>query len=809
MRWPMILDPGFAITTDTQGLITGWNPMAARFFGYSAVEVLGRHWRLLLADDCRGVEDDVQRRLTTESSADTFDTTVRRQDESRRSIRVTVTAIQGRGGEVIGGILSVRDRMRDGDELPAEKQLAAIVDSSDDAIVSKDLNGTVTSWNRAAERMFGYLADEMIGTSIRRIIPADRQTEEDEVLERIRSGRKVDHFDTVRQRKDGTLVPISLTVSPMRADDGRIVGASKIARDVSDRQCAELEHGRLLDIAERNAAVTDTLNRVGSIVASTLDRESVVQAVTDAATELTTAQFGAFFYNVDNERGESYTLYTISGVPREEFSKFPMPRNTALFEPTFRGTAVVRCDDVTTDPRYGHNAPHFGQPKGHLPVRSYLAVPVRSPSGDVLGGLFFGHSDIGRFTDDHERLAVGIATWASVALENARLYRSLADASRLKDEFLATLSHELRTPLNAILGYTRMLRSGLLALDKHPRALEIVERNAVSLTQIVEDVLDVSRIIAGKIRLNVQQVDIADAIHRAIDAVQPSADLKAIRIHSVLDSHAGPVAGDPERLQQIVWNLLANAVKFTNRGGRIEVRLERVDSTVMLVVSDTGVGIAPEFLPHLFERFRQADAGTARLRGGLGLGLAIVSQLVELHGGSIRGESEGLGKGATFTVSLPIMVAMPRAAPPEREPSRAPVESTLAPPSLAGLRVLAVDDDADALAMIRDILEACGGTVLTASSTDLALALLAKERPDVLVADIGMPSVDGFELIARIRQQQDPRISNLPAAALTAYARSEDRTRALRAGFQMHLAKPINPSELIEAVLVLSRYRRA
>ena len=362
------------------------------------------------------------------------------------------------------------------------------------------------------------------------------------------------------------------------------------------RQRSEWEAERLRLVRE-NAAVTATLNEVGAIVASDLDRTKVVQAVTDAATELTTAEFGAFFYNVESDSGESYTLYTISGVPREAFSKFPMPRNTEVFEPTFKGAGVVRSPDITMDPRYGHNAPYHGMPHGHLPVRSYLAVPVKGRDGTVIGGLFFGHSAVDRFSEHHERLAVGVASWAAVALENATLYTSVQEANQLKDDFLASLSHELRTPLNAILGYARLLRSGMLPADKQPKALETIERNVTSLTQIVEDVLDISRIVSGKIRLNVQTVDFPEVVRGAIDSIGLAAEAKGLRLEIVLDPDAGPVSGDPERLQQVLWNLLSNAVKFTNRGGRVQVRLERADSHVEVVVSDTGIGISPDFLP--------------------------------------------------------------------------------------------------------------------------------------------------------------------------------------------------------------------
>jgi PAS domain S-box-containing protein len=382
-------------------------------------------------------------------------------------------------------------------EHAALQRLAAIVASSDDAIVSKDLDGIVTSWNRAAERMFGYTAEEMIGKSIRTIVPHDRQSEEDEVLASVRRGEKVDHFDTLRRRRDGSLVPISLTVSPIVDEDGTVIGASKVARDITDRKQADAERAHLLTLAQENVRITEALNR------------------------------------------------------------------------------------------------------------------------------------------------------------------EVQEANRLKDEFLANLSHELRTPLNALLGYTRMIRSGVIAAEGLTRAVETIERNAISLSQIVEDILDVSRIISGKIRLNVQPVDLSTVVRSALEAMMPAADAKGITIDVALDPGAAQISGDPARLQQVAGNLITNAVKFTPRGGTVRVRLERVDSHIEIVVSDTGIGIRPDFLPHIFERFRQAEAGTNRERGGLGLGLNIARQLVELHGGTIEATSAGEGQGTTFRVTLPLTVANP------------------------------------------------------------------------------------------------------------------------------------------------------
>ncbi len=682
----------------------------------------------------------------------------------------------------------------------ALRHFARVIESSDDAIISKDLNSTITSWNRSAERLFGYTAAEAIGQSIRMIIPPDLQGEEDEVLSRIRAGEIVDHYETRRLRKDGSEILISLTVSPLVDDTGVVIGASKIARDISERV-------RLLAEAQEQARIAEQLRDVGASVASSLDQNTIVQKVTDTATSLTNAEFGAFFYDlVDMESGESSTLHTLSEATKEAFANFPQPRATAIFGPTFHGEGIVRLDDLTKDPWYRKNPPFPGIAAGHLPVRAYLAVPVKAGSGEVLGGLFFGHSKPGVFTEQHERLAAGVASWAALALQNARLYVAAREADRLKDQFLAVLSHELRTPLNAILGYARLLRGGVLTGEKAERGLETLERNASSLTQIVEDVLDVSRIVSGKIRLDVQPVELPLVIHNAVATVQPAADAKGVRLHTIVDPRCGPVAGDPERLQQVVWNLLSNAVKFTPKGGRVEVRLERVNSHIELVVSDTGIGIRPDFLRHVFERFRQADAGTTRSTGGLGLGLSIVRNIVEMHGGSVHVASEGTDRGATFRVRLPMMIVSPEGFSEAREH---PHTRRLAPLSglddLSGIRVLAIDDEEDALALLRTVLETAGAEVIACSSAVEALERISTIAPHALVVDIGMPKMDGLDFIARLRAEPNAAIRDIPAAALTAFARSDDRTKALRSGFEMHLSKPIDPAELVASVATLVR----
>ncbi|MCP9494686.1 MAG: PAS domain S-box protein [Pyrinomonadaceae bacterium MAG19_C2-C3] len=378
-------------------------------------------------------------------------------------------------------------------------------------------------------------------------------------------------------------------------------------------------------------------------------------------------------------------------------------------------------------------------------------------------------------------------------------------ANRLKDEFLATLSHELRTPLTSIVGWAEMLGNPKLDPVAAQRAIETIRRNGRMQVQMIDDLLDVSRIITGKLRLRVQPVDLGTIIIAAVDTARPAAEAKEIRLQLQLDSPAGQVSGDPDRLQQMTWNLISNAIKFTPKGGRVIVRLERVESHVEISVSDTGLGIASAFLPHVFDRFRQADATSTRSYGGLGLGLAIVRQLVELHGGTVRVESAGVGQGTTFTVSLPFAAVRGAANDVERVPAELTTSSEFeCPPHLAGIHVLIVDDEADARELLHFILESCGVRVRTANSAAAALEAMIEEAFDVLISDIGMPEEDGYSLIAKVRALDKEQGGRIPAAALTAYAREEDRIRTLRSGFQIHIPKPVSPSELIAVVANLA-----
>jgi signal transduction histidine kinase/CheY-like chemotaxis protein len=589
------------------------------------------------------------------------------------------------------------------------------------------------------------------------------------------------------------------------------------------RQRAEQELLRTKEALEEETRILELLNKTGALLASKLDLQSVVQAVTDAGTELSGADFGAFFYSVSNDAGDVFTLYTLSGAPREAFEKFGHPRATPVFAPTFRGDAVIRIGDVRQDARYGQWAPHYGMPAGHLPVRSYLAVPVIGRSSEVIGGLFFGHSEPNVFTERSERLVVGLAGRAAVAIDNARLYEAarraaderarLLDAERLarqqvervnvmKDEFLATLSHELRTPLNAVLGWSDLLLMETSFDEvKIRRGLQTIARNARAQAQLIDDLLDMNSIVSGKIRLDVQRVDLIPIMEAALDSVRPSADAKQIVIRRTIDPNVGPLFGDPNRLQQIVWNLLTNAVKFTPKGGKVDVIVQRVNSHVEISIHDTGIGISAEFLPSLFERFSQADSSITRRFGGLGLGLSIVKQLVELHGGRVKAHSAGEGQGSTFCVDLPVR-AVHIADDQQREhPTTERISEVRAPVvSLAGIKILVIDDEVDARELVCCVLLGAGAEVHDAASADAGVEVVKAKRPNIIISDIGMPQRDGYDFIREVRSLSVADGGRTPAIALTAFARSEDRTRAMLAGYQVHVAKPIEPAELVAAV---------
>ena len=699
---------------------------------------------------------------------------------------------------------------KDADE--ASVRLAAIVQSSDDAIVGKSLSGIITSWNAAAERLFGYTAVEAIGRSIRMIIPADRQTEEDEVLARLQRGESIDHFETVRVRKDGALVDVSLSVSPIRNAAGQVIGASKIARDITERKRADALHVELLaaeqaararaELAERRATIlaeasgvlassldsATTLGTVSRLIVPTLADWCIIDLVTrDRALERIAV--GA------SEPGTQALLAELQRYAPDWTSQQPGVQ-------AIRSGKAILFPEVTeqTLTSTARDAAHLALMR-RLRPQSALAVPLVSRSR-IVGALTLVRTAPGRRYDEADvAMAEDLARRAAQAVDNANLYSEAEEAraqaegaNRTKDVFLAVLSHELRTPMNAVYGWARMLQMGQMDEATMPRAFEAIVRNSHVQLQLIDDLLDMSRIMSGKMRLDIRPVDLPRVLEAALDAVRPTAEAKGLRLQSLIDPNAGPLNGDPDRLQQVVWNLLMNSIKFTPKGGRIQVTLQRVNSHLEIVISDTGVGINRELLPFIFDRFRQGDSSSTRAQGGLGIGLALVRHLTELHGGTVVGESAGEGQGATFRVRLPLAAASVEAS--GVHPTALVPPPPYRGPSLRGVRVLVVDDDPDALELIATILRRAEADAMPCSSPREALALLRSWKPHVLLSDIEMPGEDGYSLIRKVRALSEAEEAKIPAVALTAYGRPEDRVRSLSAGYSMHVPKPVDPVEL-------------
>ena len=654
---------------------------------------------------------------------------------------------------------------RDAEEL--SNRLAAIVASSDDAIISKSLDGIIVTWNEGATRIFGWQPQEVIGKSITILIPPDRLEEEPAILARLRAGQRVDHYQTVRVRKDGTLVDISLSISPIRNAAGGIVGASKIARDITQQKRAE-EALRVSN--ERFRLMADSAPVLIWMADHTKARNWFNQRWLDFTGR-----------SADQEAGFGWT----QNVHEDDLARClqAYAEGFDTRQPFGSEYRIRRAD---------------GQPR--------WIIERASPLFEGPDNSFSGY--IGSCVDITE--AKQLQADREETLKAERAAREEAErVGRLKDEFLATVSHELRTPLNAILGWATLMRRLEPGSSDHARGLETIERNARIQGEIIADLLDMSRIISGKVQLDVQSIDLSEVINAALDAVKLSIEAKKLRLRVTLDARAGRLRGDPGRLQQVIWNLLTNAVKFTPSGGRIDVVMERVNSHVEVCVEDSGVGIKPEFLAFVFDRFRQADSSTTRRHGGLGLGLSIVKHLVELHGGSVRVKSAGEGQGATFIVALPISVMRVEENSRVERPAFSDVDvSTIELPSLKGVRALVVDDQEDARFLLCRLIEENGGRCIVAESGAQALTLIGQEDVNILISDIGMPDFDGYELIRKIRAMHTSNLRNLPAIALTAYARADDRQRALLAGFQMHVSKPVEPRELIAGIASLLNLAR-
>ena len=678
-----------------------------------------------------------------------------------------VLAVEGKN---TGRVWSYRDVTERHLAEITSRQLAAIVASSDDAIIGKNLNSIVTSWNFGAERIFGYTAEEMIGTSILRLIPLDRHEEEVKILSRIRRGERFDHFETIRLAKDGRKLNVSITVSPIKDFMGHVVGASKVARDITERKYAEERERQLLAEAATANNKFRAFFEQGPLFAGIMALDgSIIEA---------------------NRLSLEACGYTREQVVGKRFWDCPWWRKSETLTQQIKLAVAQTAAGQIFDAEMPYFVADGSQRMVHL-----IVLPIKDETGRVafLAPTGSDVTDLKRAESQRDDL-----------LQAERAARTAAErASLLKDEFLATLSHELRTPLNGILGWSQIMQNKSADAEMIAQGLEVIERSARAQAQIIEDLLDMSRIMSGKVRLNVQRVILSSIVQAAVETARPTAEAKGIRLQAIIDPlHGVVVSGDGNRLQQVLWNLLSNAVKFTPKDGRVQVLLERINSHLEISVIDTGEGIKPEFLPYVFDRFRQADASTSRSHGGLGLGLSIVKQLVELHGGSVGVKSDGPGLGSTFIVSLPITVVHgdPEPAAERRHPRLPPMRMTNVDVEIEGVRVLVVDDEMDARALLKRILEESRAIVTAAESAEEAIELLQAGKFDVLVSDIGMPGEDGYSLIKRVRSLGAAGGGDIPAIALTAYARSEDRIKAVTAGFQMHIAKPVETIELITMI---------
>jgi PAS domain S-box-containing protein len=630
----------------------------------------------------------------------------------------------------------------------SELDAQTIFANAPDPVFVSDLQGKILQANDAVSKLLGLRQDEVLEQSVSRFLAPEEVQEFMgalyEVVERGVTRNVLLH----PRSATGEVIPTSLNASALRDSDGHVIGASGILRDMRELDKARAYAESLIKNAPDPVFVSDLQGKI-------LQANNAVYELLGFRTDEVIEQSLSRFLNAD------------------ETAEFM----AALREVVERG--ATRNARLTPRSASGEVIPTI-----------LNASALRAADGQVIGAIGILHD-----MRAYERVVRD--------LEESR--RALGEANRAKDQFLAVLSHELRTPLHAILGWIRLVRDGVLPEGGTTKALEVVERNAKVQAQLIEDLLDISRIIAGKLRLEVRPVDPARVIEASIDAVESLAEAKDIRLEAMLDPSTGPVSADPNRLQQVVWNLLSNAIKFTPRGGRVTVTLASTNGCVRIIVSDTGQGVEPEFLPYIFDHFHQAESPTARKHGGLGLGLAIVRHIVALHGGTAKAESPGPGQGTTITVELPRLGQAPEALGAERSTAVGAAAAALRDDTLREVHVLLVEDEADARELLVTVLGRCGAKVTAVGSTREALQQLEAGRPDVLVSDIGLPGEDGYVLMRTIRSMKAERAASIPAVALTAYAGIEDRQRALQAGYHLHVPKPVEPAELVVLVANLAR----
>jgi PAS domain S-box-containing protein len=696
--------------------------------------------------------------------------------------------------------IEIAERRRVAEELHrSQEELSDFFENAAVGLHWAGPDGRILHVNRAELNMLGYEREEYVGHRISEFHADPKAV--NEIMNHLARHETLVDYPAVLRAKDGSIRHVLINSNVLWEGD-RFVHTRCLTRDITDAKRIEDERNQLLlsEQAARSQAehATEAIRRlqtITDIALSTLSLDELLREMLGRIQDLLGADAAAIL--LVSEDGSSLAGRIAIGLEEEARVRVPMGRGIAGRIAVSRTPMIV--DDISREEVVSSILIEN--------VCSLVGAPLMIKDR-VIGVIHVDTLKPHHFTDDDVNLLQLAADRVAMAIERARLYEGEQQArlesetaNRMKDDFLATISHELRSPLNSILGWVMLLREGGLSPEATTRALQTVERSARMQNRIIGDLLDVSRIISGQLRLNVRTLEPASIIEAGVEAMRPAADAKGIFIKLSLDPRTGAITADPDRLQQIVWNLVSNAIKFTPKGGVVEVRLSRFGAHVELSVSDTGAGISPEFIPYVFERFRQADSSSTRKQGGLGLGLAIVRHLVELHGGTVHAESEGAGKGAAFVVRIPL-TGLASQMDDERAHLVATLDSVTldCPPPLEGLRVLVVDDEPSVLDLVSAILSKRDADVRTAASAAEALMILSDRvqwRPEVLITDIEMPDADGYELLRQVRTLPPESGGRVPAVALTAHARVEDRMKALAAGFQMHVPKPVEPAELL------------
>ncbi|MDQ3814718.1 MAG: PAS domain S-box protein, partial [Armatimonadota bacterium] len=814
---------------DNKHRIIYWNHAAEELYGLTSDEVLGHELEDVYEYVWLKPEDFTAARGALDNNGSWQGECIHRIKHSGAEIHaeISISRLRDRTGAPAGYLAVIRDvtaRRRAEAQLQRSNQtLGTLFRASPMAIVTLDRDLNVTMWNPRAERIFGWRERDVLGQPLPKI-PGDRDEAFRAACRLALSGSAFTTFETRCQRSDVSMMDISISTAPLRTAEGEISGVMAVVADITERKRTETERAQLLarehaareeaEAAQRHLAL---LAEASSVLVSSLDYEVTLANVAHLAVP-DLAEW-CIVDLVDSD-GAIQRVAAAHADPANEALMSELRRYPPDLDKALSVSRVLRTGQPDVVPAFSDeqlqeiavDAEHFNLLR-QLRLRSHMCVPLLT-RGRILGALTFSTSQPNRrYGPDDLSLAQELARRAAVAVDNARLYRELQESSRAKDEFLSILSHELRTPLTSIYGWTCMLKEDDLDEEIRTEALETIEHCANMQMQIIGDLLDVSRLITGKLRLHVRTVEIAPVVAAALDAIRPAAEAKSLQLETELEA-VGPVAADPSRIQQIIWNLVSNAVKFTPQGGSVEVRLDRdvakEGEYARIRVSDTGQGIETEFLPHVFDRFRQADSANTRAHGGLGMGLALVRDLIEMHGGTIRVTSAGKGQGTTFTVRLPLATVA------ETTEGKALAEGTgvtpatpttvtkLSSSTLSGLRVLIVDDDADARKLFTVVLTRHGAAVQSAGSVAEALGIFERWQPDVVAADIGLPDEDGYALIRKIRAHETQRGGRTPAIAVTGYVTPEDRTSVLRAGYQVHLAKPVELDELVATVSSLA-----